>query len=207
MNTAVISERIANNSPHFKVPNLRVPGFKVPRLRTTTAGVLYLFGVMTAALVETSIRGRLTVAGGLIAVCSMIAVTLLFYDTLSTMNRRLALLAALFNIVGLAFESLRLQPQGVNVAVVFDGFYCILIGCLAFRSTFLPRILGALMALGGLGWLTLLSSRLANYSTPYNLAFGLLGEAAVCSWLVVTGANAQRRKPRAAQRSGEAVRI
>ena len=207
MNTSVMSERIANNSPRFKVPNLRVPGFKVPGLRTTAAAVLYLLGVLTAAFVEIFIRGSLTVAGCLIAVCSMIAVTLLFYDTLSTTNRRLALLATLFNIVGLAVESLRLQPQGVNVAVVFDGFYCILIGYLAFRSSFLPRILGALMALGGLGWLTFLSSPLANYLTPYNLAFGLLGEAAVCLWLVRAGANAQRRKPHAVQRLREPVHI
>jgi hypothetical protein len=206
MSTSVMSERIANNSPRFRAPNLRVPGFAVAGLRTTTAAVLYLFSVLTAALVEMFTRGRLTVAGGLIAVCSMIAVTRLFYDTLSTMNRRLAWLGALFNIVGLAFESLRLQPEGVNVAVVFNGLSCILIGYLAFRSTFLPRILGALMALGGLGWLTLMSP-LANYSTPYNLAFGLLGEAAVCLWLVGADANAQRRKPHAVQRLREAVHI
>jgi hypothetical protein len=43
------------------------------------------------------------------------------------------------------------EPQGLNIAMVFHGFYCILVGYLIFRSTFLPRILGALMALGGLG--------------------------------------------------------
>ena len=64
----------------------------------------------------------------------------------------------------------------MNIAIVFDGFYCILIGYLVFTSAFLPRMLGALMALGGLGWLTFLSSPLANYLSPYNLAFGLLGE-------------------------------
>jgi hypothetical protein len=34
------------------------------------------------------------------------------------------------------FDALRLQPQGLNIAIVFAGFYCLLIGCLIFRSTF-----------------------------------------------------------------------
>jgi len=151
-----------------------------------------LLSVVTAAFAEIFVRGRLNVAGGLVAVLGMIAVTLLFYDILSPVDRSLCVLAASFNLVGLAFEALRLQPQGVNLAVVFDGFYCILIGYLVFRSTFLPRILGALMALGGLGWLTFLSSPLASYLSPYNLALGLLGEGSVCLWILLMGVNVRR---------------
>jgi hypothetical protein len=96
----------------------------------------------------------------------MLAMTLLFHDILKPVNRSLSLLAASFNLVGLTFEALRLQPQGVNIALVFTGFYCILIGHLIFRSAFLPRILGALMAFAGLGWLTYLSNPLVNYLSP-----------------------------------------
>jgi len=178
MSAALTMERIAEASPRFKA---------------RMAAVLYLLGVLTAAFAEVFIRGRLNVAGGLIAVSGIIGVTLLFYDILSPVNRSLSLLAASFNLVGLAFEALRLQPQGVNIAIVFDGFYCILIGCLVLRSTFLPRILGALMGLGGLGWLTFLSSPLANSLSPYNLAFGLLGEGSACLWILLRGVNLQRR--------------
>jgi len=80
---------------------------------------------------------------------------------------------------------------------VFDGFYCLLIGYLIFRSTFLPRILGVLMAFAGLGWLTYLSNPLVNYLSPYNLACGLLGEASGFLWLLVMGVNAQRWKEQA----------
>jgi len=167
-----------------------------PRFKARMAGVLFLLSVVTAAFTEMFGRGRLSVAGGLIAVSGMIAVTLLFYDILSPLNRRLSLLAASFNLVGLVFAVLRLQPQGVNIAVVFDGFYCILIGYLAFGSSFLPRILGALMTLGGLGWLTFLSPPLGSYLSPYNLAFGLLGEGSVCLWILLMGVNVGRRKER-----------
>jgi hypothetical protein len=102
------------------------------------------------------------------------------------------LLAAFFNLVGLTFEALQLNPQGVNLAVVFHGIFCLLIGYLIYRSTFLPRILGALIALGGLSWLTYLLPPLSHHLSPYNLACGLLGEASVFLWLLVLGVNVQR---------------
>jgi hypothetical protein len=60
-------------------------------------------------------------------------------------------------------------------------------GDLIFKSTFLPRILGVLMAVGSLGWLTFLSPTLTNYLSPYNFAPGILGEGALTVWLLVFG--------------------
>ena len=157
----------------------------VPRFEARMAGVLFVLSVMTAAIIEIFVHGRLNLTGGLIAVSGMVAVTLFFSDLLSPLSRSLSFVAAFFNLAGLAFEALRFQPQGVNIAVVFDGFYCILVGYLVFRSASVPRFLGVLMAVGGLGWLTLLSSTLANYLSPYNLAFGILGEGLVCLWILV----------------------
>jgi hypothetical protein len=169
MSTVAMTNRITGASPRF----------------ARMAGVLLVLSGMTAAIIEIFVRGSLNLAGGLIAVSGMLAVTLLFYDILSPVSRSLSLFAASFNLVGLALEALRFQPQGVNIAVVFDGFYCILIGYIVFRLASLPRILGVLMALGGLGWLTFLSSALANYLSPYNLAFGILGEGLACLWILV----------------------
>jgi hypothetical protein len=177
MSTAVLMEPIPKVSPRFKA---------------RIAGVLYLLSVVTAALTELFVRGRLNIAGGLIAVAVMVVVTLLLYDIFKPVNRGLSLLAAFFGLVGLTFEAIRLQPRGVNVAVVFAGFYCLLIGYLIFRSTFLPRILGGLMVIGGLGWLTYLSNPLVNYLSPYNLASALLAEVSVFLWLLVMGVNVQR---------------
>jgi hypothetical protein len=92
----------------------------------------------------------------------------------------------------LALMFLELNTQANNICVIFFGFYCLLIGYLIFRSDFLPRILGVLMAIAGLGWLTFLSPPLANYLSPYNLVFGFLAELSLCLWLLVMGVNLQR---------------
>ncbi len=182
MTAAVMMERIAEASPHLKA---------------RIAGGLNLLSLVTAALTELFVRGRLNYAGGYIAILGMVVVTLLLYGIFKPVNRSLALLAAFFGLVGLTFEALRWQPRGVNVAVVFNGFSCLLIGYLIFRATFLPRILGALMAFAGLAWLTFLSNPLVNYLSPYNLASGVLGQALVMLWLLVMGVNAQRWKKQA----------
>jgi len=103
----------------------------------------------------------------------------------------------------LAYIFLQLNAQAWNdVFMVFFAIYAILIGYLTFRSFFLPRIIGVLMALAGLGYLTLLYAPLADYLHPYNLAPGALGETSLILWLLVMGVNAQRWKEQAST-SGE----
>jgi hypothetical protein len=96
----------------------------------------------------------------------MVAVTPLLYDIFKPVNRGFCLLAASFNLVGLTCGVLRWNPRGVDITVVLNGCYCLLIGYLIFRSTFLPQVLGPLMAIGGLGWLTFLSPPLATGCPP-----------------------------------------
>jgi hypothetical protein len=182
MSSTVMVERIAEVSPRFKA---------------RMAGLLYLLSVLTATLTELFVRGGLNIAGGLIAIAGMVGVTLLVYDIFKPVNRNLSLLAAFFSLVGLIFEVLRWQPHGANIAIVFAGIYCILIGYLIFRSTFLPRFLGVLMAFAGLGWITYLSPSLVKYLSPYNLAASFLGEVSVFLWLLVMGVNVQRWKKQA----------
>ena len=97
----------------------------------------------------------------------------------------------------LAFLFFDLYGQCVNICFVFFGVYCLLIGYLIVRSSFLPRILGAPMMLAGLGWLTFLSPPLANSIRPYILAVGFFSELALMLWLLVMGVNVQRWKEQA----------
>lgn len=182
MSTAVITERIAEASPSFKA---------------RMAGVLYLLSVLTAVVGESFVHGGLAIAAGLIAVAGMMAVTLFFYDIVKPANQNLAWFAASFSLAGLTLEALRGNPQGVDIAMVLHGLYCVLMGYLVFRSAFLPRLLGALMAFGGLGWLTFLSSPLENFLSPYNMACGFIGEASVMLWLLAFGLSVGRGKKQA----------
>lgn len=149
-----------------------------PRFKARIAGALFLLGVLSAVFSEFFVR-RLEIAGDIIAVSSMIAVTLLLYGIFKPVNRGLSLLAASFNLVGLTFGALRWNPQGVDITVVLDGFYCLVIGYLIFRSAFLPRILGGLIACSGFSWLTFLSPPLAHFLSPYDLSLGILGQGSV----------------------------
>jgi hypothetical protein len=145
------------------------------------------------------VGGRLSFAALLIATVCYLVVTLLFYGLFKPVNHGLSLLAAGFSLVGCAIGVLglfHLAPSHIN-NLVFFGVYCLLIGYLIFRSSFLPRILGVLMAFGGLGWLTFLWPPLANYLSPYNMAPGVLGEGVLTVWLLVAGVNVQRWKQQA----------
>jgi hypothetical protein len=182
INTAAMTERIAEASP---------------RVKARIAGVFYLLVFVTGASALVFASGRLV--ANLIATVCYVAVTLLFYDLFKPVNRTLSLLAAFFSLLGCAFgalSSFQVVPLGIN-SLVWFGFYCLLIGYLIFRSTFLPRGLGVLMAFGGLGWLTFLSPPLAKYLSPYNLAPGIIGEGALTVWLLVKGVDAQRWKEQA----------
>ena len=86
----------------------------------------------------------------------------------------------------------KLYSQSYDAGLVFFGFYCFLIGCLIFRSTFIPRPLGAFMMIAGLGWLTFLVPPFAMSLYPAILLPGMVGEGALTVWLLAAGVNDER---------------
>ena len=95
----------------------------------------------------------------------------------------------------LALMFVKLNNYANDIYLVFFGLWCILTGYLIFRSTFLPRILGVLLAIDGLGWVTYLYPPLAYHLfIPYIAAASALGEVPLEFWLIVMGVNAQRWK-------------
>jgi len=92
----------------------------------------------------------------------------------------------------IAMMSIKLNIQAAYIYLVFFGMFNLLIGYLIFKSTFLPRILGVLMALSGLAWMTFLWPSLAKHLLTYIEVVGIAAEASLMLWLLVKGVNVQR---------------
>jgi hypothetical protein len=105
----------------------------------------------------------------------------------------------------LALMFVKLNNYSNAIYLVFFGLWCILAGYLIFRSTFLPRILGVLLAIDGLGWVTYLYPPLAYHLfIPYIAAASALGEVPLEFWLIVMGVNPQRWKEQASAEQSSA---
>jgi len=157
----------------------------------------------------------------LIMLLAYVAVTLLLYLLLKPVNEPLSLLAAFFSLIGiavlavnclnhvapllllardpsstqsqsLALLALRLHARGYSISGVFFGTYCILIGYLTFKSGFVPRTVGVLMAIGGASYLAdsflLFLLPAVSVRLPDFTMLGGIGELALTLWLIVKGA-------------------
>ena len=99
---------------------------------------------------------------------------------------------------GLALLSLELGAQVGTIALVFFGCFQLALGYLIIRSTFLPRVIGGLIALAGLGWFIFLAPPLANALLTYLEVLGFVAEASLMLWLLVRGVNSVRWTEQAA---------
>jgi hypothetical protein len=104
-------------------------------------------------------------------------------------------------VQALALLALHVSAQAEGIGLVFDGLFLLLIGSLIVRATFLPRVLGAVIALAGVGWLTVLWPPLAHALSPFLQILGFVAEALLMLWLLVRGVNVQRWKQQANKQS------
>jgi hypothetical protein len=88
-----------------------------------------------------------------------------------------------------AITTERITEASLQVCARIGGVLYLMI-----RSTFLPRTLGMLSVLGGVGWLSFLYPPLGYRRFPYIAAFGVLGAVSLILWLLVFGLNEQRWK-------------
>jgi hypothetical protein len=102
----------------------------------------------------------------------------------------------------LAMVFLKLNGYAFNVDLVFFGFWCVLTGYLILRSTFLPRILGVLLAIDGVGWMIYVYPPLAYTLFAFIAAASALAEIPLQLWLLIMGVNSQRWREQAVAAAG-----
>jgi hypothetical protein len=92
----------------------------------------------------------------------------------------------------LALLLLNINDKAAGMALAFFGFSTFLNGWLVIRSTFLPRFLGVLSVIGGLGWMTFLYPPLGNQLFLSVVLVALVGSLAQILWLLIKGVNVEK---------------
>ncbi|MDB5001160.1 MAG: hypothetical protein JWR76_2237 [Mucilaginibacter sp.] len=221
-----------------------------PQVYARIGGAIYLIIIAAGIFGELFVRGKLIVSGNGAATASNIMahellwrmgiacdllmhlcdvpLMLIFYVLLRPVNRNLALLALLFNLVqtavlvanklnllttlflsdgtynlkaiephqlqALAYVYARVHGYGFSVGLMFFGCTCLVLGYLIFKSGYLPKILGALMQIAGLCYLTnsfvlIITPAFENIIFPVILVPPFIAELSLCLWLLVKGVN------------------
>jgi len=103
----------------------------------------------------------------------------------------------------LAYVSLNVHSLGYGASLLFFGFCCVLFGYLVHQSGFLPRILGTLLMIGGLGYVVFSLAQMlapaftARYLFPWIMLPAFAAELALALWLTVKGVDVTKWKERA----------
>lgn len=104
-------------------------------------------------------------------------------------------------VYALADLMLTAHDIAFHIALLFFGIACILSGSLIFRSGYLPKFLGVLMGLAGVSYLAatfgaLFAPAFGQAISPWILLPVLVGESALCLWLLIMGVNLPRWRAR-----------
>lgn len=115
---------------------------------------------------------------------------------------RLAVLSLLDGTGTGAFSSTQLQAQamqlldmwdrGILVTLAFWGLWLLPLGLLVFRSGFLPKTLGILVAIGGVGYVFDSATQMLFPGFATISQFTFVGEVLFLLWLLVRGVNVDR---------------
>ena len=100
----------------------------------------------------------------------------------------------------LALLSLKVSGYGGGIFMVFYGIACIVRGYLIFQSGYLPRFLGVLLAVGGLGFVTRNFTLVLApaYASSFFLVPMTVAVLSLTLWLLVRGVDVPKWNARAA---------
>lgn len=157
---------------------------------------------------------RLNIASDLVGQIFHIFLALALYELLKTVNKNQALLMVILALIPVPMAMLNqlnqfavlpllsgtdytqvmfflnLQNEGVLIAQIFWGLWLFPLGYLVFKSGYIPRILGVLLVVAGLGYLIDSFGKflLPSYGLTISL-FTFVGEVLLLLWLLIKGVN------------------
>jgi Domain of unknown function (DUF4386) len=101
----------------------------------------------------------------------------------------------------IALLLLQINNRGAATASALFGFSIFLRGYLMFRSTFMPRWLGVLSMISGVGWLTFMYPPLASRAFLPVVLFTLANSAVLIVWLLFFGVREDKWHAQSAERT------
>ena len=178
MSSSAITGGEASGFPHF--------------IQTRTTGIIYLLYFLAAICSKLLSDNGFTGIGSAVYLASTllyISVTLLLYRLLRPVSPGLALVAVFASLLGCANDLLRQfqwAPFQIN-SLAFYWAFDLLLGLLILRSTFVPRFMGVVLVLAGIGLLVFVAvpGGSALVAPVYGLAF--IAEVELMVWLLVRG--------------------
>lgn len=175
---------------------------------------------------------RMGEASDVVMLICYLVVTVLLYGLFREGGQQLSAIAAVFSVTGIAILgatgifhlaplalletglpqgqramlialSLELHGDLYNVSLIFFGIYCLLVGLVAMRSQRVPRVVAALMMVGGSCHLVtkmmlIMAPEMAHATPRFVDIMPLVGEAALAGWLTIFGVFRKQGAPNAA---------
>jgi hypothetical protein len=171
-----------------------------PRRFARIAGGVYLL-VFVFGIAALRGSGATALAANLIAAAVYSVVTVMLYQLYRPVSPTGSLVTALFSGGALALgvlQDLDVLRFPLNTLVLF-GAYCIGLGWLTLKCTFIPGVIGWLLIVAGLGWLTQLYPPLAKQLGVWAIAPGMIGEGTLTLWLLAAGVDPESWRAQAAR--------
>jgi hypothetical protein len=102
----------------------------------------------------------------------------------------------------LSYFFLRLHGEAYDMSLFFFGAHCVLVGWLIMRATFMPRVIGLLMAIAGVCYLAntmigVLAPEFSRNLFPWILLPAFVAELGLALWLLIMGVNAPKWRAQA----------
>ena len=97
----------------------------------------------------------------------------------------------------LAYVAIRAHGIGYNISVIFFAANLLLLAYLIVRSTFLPKLLGAMIGVAGVSYLincygNIIAPQMLGSLSDFLLLPGFVAELSLALWLTLRGVNAAR---------------